>query len=319
MILGFDIGNTNTLMGIYDDNGIKPKHTFMYGTQKEVSCENLGSLIEGFVADYRTETGSQDAVTGFVFSSVAPEINPQYHDAAMTFFNVEAMEISHESRLSITIRYDNPAALGVDRIVNAEAAYREYGGNAIIIDLGTAVTFCVLLDDGTFDGGLIAPGIGTTIRALSQRASKLPEIIFEKPADLVLPGNGRFAFGMPEMRKYLRGSWGPDQWDEPGRPFVPLGPGKKAGIRFDASPKLKRIVLGLGATVEGQKVTLSANNQVVDTYTLEPVGERSILVVDPVPPADADGRLQITLEVDKQNDEGIGLRLFSINLATSRT
>jgi type III pantothenate kinase len=185
MILGFDIGNTNTLMGIYSPDSPEPVKTYMYATQKNVAYENLGSLIEGHVADYRGDSGSRDPVTGFIFSSVAPEINTRYHDAAMTFFDIEAIEISHSSRLSVTIRYDNPAALGVDRIVNAEAVYRDYGGGAIIIDLGTAVTFCVLLDDGTFDGGIIAPGIGTTIRALASRASNLPEILFEQPQSLV--------------------------------------------------------------------------------------------------------------------------------------
>ncbi|HOO70207.1 MAG TPA: type III pantothenate kinase [Spirochaetota bacterium] len=185
MILGFDIGNTNTLMGIYSDDSVVPFQTFIYTTKKKTSFENLGSLIEGFVKGYRHESGTEEKVTGFAFSSVAPEVNSQYHDAAMTYFNVDALEISHKSKTSLKIKYDDPSSLGVDRIVNAEAAFRDYGGNAIIIDLGTAVTFCVLLDDGTFDGGLIAPGIGTTIRALSQRTSKLPEIVFEKPASLV--------------------------------------------------------------------------------------------------------------------------------------
>jgi type III pantothenate kinase len=185
MILGFDIGNTNTLMGIYRPGDTVPHHTFMFGTQKDIPSENLGTLIRGFVEDYRAESRSGEKVSGFIFSSVAPEINGQYNDVAMTFFNVEAIEISHKSKLSIKIRYDDPSELGVDRIVNAEAAFREYGGDAIIIDLGTAATFCVLLADGTFDGGLIAPGIGTTIRALAQRTSRLPEVVFERPKSLV--------------------------------------------------------------------------------------------------------------------------------------
>jgi len=185
MILGFDIGNTNTLMGIYREEETVPHHTFLFGTQKDVTSENLGTLIEGYLDDYRAETGSTDRVSGFIFSSVAPEINARYVDAAMTFFNAGAIEISHKSKLTVKINYDDPSELGIDRIVNAEAVFREYGGNAIIIDLGTAATFCVLLEDGTFDGGLIAPGIGTTIRALSQRTSRLPEVLFEKPKSLV--------------------------------------------------------------------------------------------------------------------------------------
>jgi len=72
MILGFDIGNTNTLMGIYREEETVPHHTFLFGTQKDVTSENLGTLIEGYLDDYRAETGSTDRVSGFIFSSVAP-------------------------------------------------------------------------------------------------------------------------------------------------------------------------------------------------------------------------------------------------------
>ena len=75
----------------------------------------------------------------------------------------------------IKIIYDDPKTLGVDRIVNADAAFTEYG-ESIIIDIGTAATFCVILSTGIFQGGMIAPGIGTRIKSLSEYASNLPEI-----------------------------------------------------------------------------------------------------------------------------------------------
>jgi len=178
MFLGFDIGNTNTVMGLYEGDSVTPQKTFRFETVKFVDASDLGREIMSFL-----ETDMK--VSGMAFSSVVPEVNDSYHDMCRSLFNLPCLEISHRSRLSIKILYKDHSELGVDRIVNSEAVYREYGGNSIIIDIGTAATFCVLLEDGTFDGGLIAPGIGTTIKALSSSASNLPAITFEKPDRLV--------------------------------------------------------------------------------------------------------------------------------------
>ena len=183
MILGFDIGNTNTRMGLYRKDGVTPFAQRSFKTKKKITADAHRDLI---IQNLDAARGNDDdTVEGVVFSSVVPEINHLFHQTSLSAFNVTALEIDCNSRLSISIRYDNPAELGVDRIVNAEGTYREYGGGYIIIDLGTAITFCVLLQDGSFDGGLIAPGIGTTIQALSRRASNLPEISFERPPRLV--------------------------------------------------------------------------------------------------------------------------------------
>ena len=97
----------------------------------------------------------------------------------------EALEIGCNSRLSIRNRYDDPSRLGVDRIVNAEAAYHEYARDCIIVDIGTAITFCILHADGLYDGGMIGPGIGVTIDSLASAASQLPAVPCERPEHLV--------------------------------------------------------------------------------------------------------------------------------------
>ena len=112
-------------------------------------------------------------------------MNRSYFDMAGREFGISAYEITCRSRLNFSLRYDDPAQLGADRIVNAAAAFKEYGGGCIVVDIGTAVTFCVLLEGGWFDGGIIAPGVDTAIRSLSLRASRLPEVPFEKPDRLV--------------------------------------------------------------------------------------------------------------------------------------
>ena len=180
MFLGFDIGNTSTVIGLYDRNSVAPVRTGRYKTGKRMKPEKLAGNILAFLGE-----DTQAFITGAAFSSVVPEINKTYHRVLMNEFSVKSLEISHSCSLGITINYTDPGELGVDRIVNAVAAHSEYSGNLIIIDIGTAATFCVMLANGEFDGGLIAPGIGTTIKALARRASNLPEIIFEKPDRLV--------------------------------------------------------------------------------------------------------------------------------------
>jgi type III pantothenate kinase len=184
MILGFDIGNTSTTAGIYAEDGVVPLHTFRFPTVKNAKPGELSAQVLDGISSHTTGNAGRK-VLGMPFSSVVPEINISYHEMAERTFGISAYEISFRSRLNFTITYNDPAELGVDRIVNAAAAFYEYGGGNIVVDIGTAVTFCVLLEGGIFEGGLIAPGIETAISSLSRRASRLPEIIFEKPDRLV--------------------------------------------------------------------------------------------------------------------------------------
>lgn len=185
MILGFDIGNTNTLLGIYRKSDIAPVKTFRFRTEKNIPPDELGLVIRNFLSLYQKETGADDPVGGIIFSSVVPEVNSSYHAFSVDLLGTEAHEITPLSSLGISLRYDNPDQIGPDRIVNAVAAFQEYHKNCVIVDLGTATTVTVLLGDGTFEGGLIGPGIGITIDALAQRTSKLVKISFERPPALV--------------------------------------------------------------------------------------------------------------------------------------
>lgn len=185
MILGFDIGNTSTTMALYARDAALPIGVRRYPTDKETGPEQLLDVIRGHLASFPEANGPGCAITGLALASVVPGIIPAYTGMSRLGFGLPCLAINHESRLSIRLNYLDPAQLGPDRIVNAEAALIEYGGGHIIIDIGTAATFCVLLEDGTFDGGLIAPGIGTTIEALANRTSRLPRIDFGKPDRLV--------------------------------------------------------------------------------------------------------------------------------------
>ena len=176
-ILGFNIGNTNTMMGVYELNNTLPVSTYTYKTERNAAPGNLANIVKNYLnAEFKDY-----AIKGLAFSSVVNEINSAYHAMSESAFNISALEINSSIKLGIKITYDNPMELGPDRIANAEAAYREYAQDCIIIDLGTANTFCVIHKNGTFDGGLIGPGIGITIDALAEKTSKLIRINFEKP------------------------------------------------------------------------------------------------------------------------------------------
>ncbi|MBN2159072.1 MAG: type III pantothenate kinase [Spirochaetes bacterium] len=180
MILGFDVGNTSTTGGIYAEHGSGPDFTYRFSTEKDTDPKRLGRQVGDGIAKGGETTGGL-TFAGLAFSSVVPEINAAYHTMARERFGLTAYEITCRSRLNFKINYNDPEELGVDRIVNAAAAFEEYGGGCIVVDIGTAVTFCVLLENRIFDGGIIAPGVSTAIRSLSGRASRLPEVPFEKP------------------------------------------------------------------------------------------------------------------------------------------
>jgi type III pantothenate kinase len=185
MFLGIDIGNTTTMIGLYGDDSVSPEKTHRYRTEKKGDVTDLiNNISMSFrnMGDYNTIAAE---ITGVAFSSVVPEINALYHKMGKKLFNVEPFEIMHDSKFSIGINYRDIKKLGIDRIVNTVAAHHEYGDGCVVIDIGTAATFDVLNHSGSFDGGLISPGIGTTIKALAESASNLPEIVFGKPDMLV--------------------------------------------------------------------------------------------------------------------------------------
>jgi len=185
MFLGIDIGNTTTMLGLYGDSSVKPDKTFRIRTDKRGDDSELAGSIRMALRNYADLETLEAEITGIAFSSVVPELNRSYHRVLKRLFSIDPFEIGHASRLSIKINYKNPNQLGIDRIVNTEAAFHEYGPGCIVVDIGTAATFDVLNYEGCFDGGLIAPGVGTTIKALADAASNLPEIVFEMPDDLV--------------------------------------------------------------------------------------------------------------------------------------
>ncbi len=181
MIAGFNIGNTHTILGLYADGNPQPLYTYRYATKRDVTVQELFDTISRAIGEYAVHTAD---IQGAIYSSVVPQCNDAYDITCQKLFSISAHRITHLSKMPITIEYDNPAQLGVDRIVNAVAAYNDYKTNCIIVDIGTAITFC-LLQGTILKGGLIAPGVKAAMKGLAQSTAQLFEVPFEKPPHII--------------------------------------------------------------------------------------------------------------------------------------
>jgi type III pantothenate kinase len=124
-------------------------------------------------------------ITGVIISTVVPPLLPVMTEMARKYFKIAPLVVTHELKTGITIRYDNPKEVGADRIVNAAAAFKLYGGPLIIVDFGTATTFDVISKDGRYLGGVIAPGVLTGAENLVRRAARLGAFEIKAPPRVV--------------------------------------------------------------------------------------------------------------------------------------
>jgi len=180
MILVFDVGNTNIVLGVYDERILT--HHWRVSTEKSRTMDEYAVVIKNLF-DFSGLTFQE--IGAVAISSVVPPVNPTLEALARKYFGVEPLVVGPGVKTGMPIIIDNPREVGADRIVNAVAAYHKYGGPLIIVDSGTATTFCVVSKRGEYLGGSIAPGIGISTEALFQRASKLPRVEMVKPTSVI--------------------------------------------------------------------------------------------------------------------------------------
>jgi type III pantothenate kinase len=175
-----DIGNTNVVMGLYVDEELVT-HWRIATDHQRMADEYAMLVLDLF------DRAAQDpkAVGGIVVASVVPPLTGIFEKLGLRYFDQAALVISDAVKTGVCIRYDNPAEVGADRVVNAVAAYHRYGGPACVVDFGTATTFDALSDEGDYLGGAIAPGIGIAAEALFQRTAKLPRIDLTRPPAVI--------------------------------------------------------------------------------------------------------------------------------------
>ena len=181
MLLVIDVGNTNIVLGVYDKK--KLIGHWRISTDRVRTTDEYGVLIMNlFFHDRKVNVSDIDSI---IISSVVPPMMPTLERVCLRYFNVAPIIVGPGTKTGMAIKYDNPREVGADRIVNAVAAYEKYGGPLIVIDFGTATTYCAILENGDYIGGAIAPGIQISAEALFQRAAKLPRIEVRNPGQVI--------------------------------------------------------------------------------------------------------------------------------------
>lgn len=171
MLLVIDVGNTNIVLGIFKDQELVDH--WRVSTDRLRTTDEYGVLIRHLF--YLNGVNSEE-IDAIIISSVVPPVMPTLERMCQRYFGLTPLVIGPGVKTGMDIKYDNPREVGADRIVNAAAAYEKFGGPVIIIDFGTATTFCAVDKKGTYLGGAICPGIGISTDALVQRTAKLPRI-----------------------------------------------------------------------------------------------------------------------------------------------
>lgn len=171
MLLVIDVGNTTIVFGVYQDDELVSD--FRIATVKTRTSDEYGMLFYNTLKHSNIDVNQIDDV---IISSVVPNLMHTLPSMVIKYFNKRPIIVNRDLRLDLNIEYTNPDEVGADRLVNAVAAIKDYGGPCIIIDIGTAMTFCVIDENNSYLGGLILPGIGISADALFTMTSKLPKI-----------------------------------------------------------------------------------------------------------------------------------------------
>lgn len=180
MLLALDVGNTNITIGAFKADQLIGR--WRLRTIREQTADEWGILLRNVFALSNLHLAD---VSGIIISSVVPVINGTLAEMVGKYFDRQAVFVSTEMNLGLTIRYDNPKEVGADRLVNGVAAYFLYGGPAIVVDLGTAITFDVISGQAEYLGGLIYPGLGISLTGLFAKTALLPQVNFEQPGKLI--------------------------------------------------------------------------------------------------------------------------------------
>lgn len=176
MLLAIDVGNTNTVFGIYREEELVG--SFRLSTTAQRTSDELGMQILTYYNFMGLKVDDTDAV---IIASVVPPVMYTMINAIRKYIGVRPLIVNRDVDTGLVNKYDNPKEVGVDRLVNAVSAVKRYGAPLIIIDIGTAMTFDVIDKEGAYLGGAIFPGLKVAMEALFQHASKLPRVDIVRP------------------------------------------------------------------------------------------------------------------------------------------
>jgi type III pantothenate kinase len=189
MLLALDVGNTNTVLGLYNLEGSDPANAkpalvahWRVTTHHHQTSDEYGVL---FINLFEMHGMAPSQVTHIIISSVVPPVESTLRQVCEKYFKVHPLFVEPGIKTGMPVLVDNPAELGADRLVNAIAAFERYGGPCIVVDFGTATTFDVISAKGEYLGGAIAPGLGISADALFSRAARLGRVDIKRPAKVI--------------------------------------------------------------------------------------------------------------------------------------
>jgi type III pantothenate kinase len=175
MLLAVDVGNTQTVFGLYDGDALGER--FRIATEAQRTGDELGALLDDFL-DY-------DALDGICLSSTVPRLIREYEHVAERWAKAPLLVVGPGVKTGIQLHYDDPREVGPDRIMNAVAAKEKYGAPAIVVDFGTSTNFDVVSPAGDYVGGVLAPGVEVSMDALFARAARLVKVDFVQPPTVI--------------------------------------------------------------------------------------------------------------------------------------
>ncbi len=184
MLLVLDVGNTNTVLGVYELSGAEPRMIahWRVATVRTQTVDEYGVLFRNLFAIGKVEAAD---VRGIIISSVVPPMDSTLREVCERYFHLKPLFVEPGIKTGMPVQYENPQEVGADRIVNGVAAFEKYGGPCVVVDFGTATTFDAVSRKGEYMGGVIAPGIGISAQALFERTARLPLVDIRLPAKLI--------------------------------------------------------------------------------------------------------------------------------------
>ena len=180
MLLTIDVGNTNTVLGVF--RGQELIANWRLTTARAQTVDEYGVLTRNL---FSLAGLNQEMITGVIISSVVPPLNLTLGDMSRIYLGKKALFVEMGVKTGLSVHVDNPIEVGADRIANGVAAFHKYGGPCVVVDFGTAISFDVISAKCEFLGGVIAPGIGIAAEALFSRTARLPRVEIKDPGKVI--------------------------------------------------------------------------------------------------------------------------------------
>jgi len=180
MLVTIDIGNTSTVIGLF--KGEQLKGTWRVGSDTHRTADEYRLTLETLLKD---AVLCPEQVRGACIASVVPQLTAAWQQVCERCFNTQILVVGPETKLGITLCYDNPQELGIDRALAAAAAYNRFKTELIVLDFGTATTIDYVSSKGEFMGGSIMPGLGTAADSLFEKTSQLPRVDYDLPKSVL--------------------------------------------------------------------------------------------------------------------------------------